>query len=92
MLTTIFTFALGAFIFSLVFKIIFGVLGLVLKLVGKALLLPFLLIGGILFLPLIIFGLGIGLIVQFLPVILAGGAIYFVYKKFIDDSGKYWYK
>ena len=91
MLTTIFTFALGAFIFSPVFKIIFAVIGLVIKIVGKALLLPFLLIGGILFLPLIIFGLGIGLIVQFLPVILAGGVIYLVYKKFFNDKEKYWY-
>ena len=90
MLTTILTFALGAFIFSLVFKIIFGVLGLVFKVVGKALLLPFLIIWGILFLQVIVLGLGIGIVVQLLPVIIAGGAIYFIYKKFFAEEKKYW--
>lgn len=90
MLTMIFTFALGAFIFSLVFKIIFAVLGLVFRVLGKALLLPFLLVAGILFLPIIVLGLGLGLIVELLPVLLGGGAIYFIYNKFISKKKTYW--
>lgn len=90
MITTILTFTLAAFIFSLVLKIVFAALGLVFKIVGKALLLPFLLIGGVLFLPIIILGLGVGLIVELLPVILTGGAIYFVYKKIFAEEKRYW--
>lgn len=91
MLTTILFLIAGGLICAFVFKIIFAILGFVLRLVGGALLLPFLIIGGILLLPLAIFGLGLGLIIKLLPIILLGGAGYFLYQKFAGQ-GKYWYK
>lgn len=91
MLTTILFLIAGGLICAFVFRILFAILGFVLRLVGGALLLPFLIIGGILLLPLAIFGLGLGLVIKLLPIILLGGAGYFLYQKFAGQ-GKYWYK
>ena len=91
MLTTILIMIAGVLLCAFVFKLIFAILGSVLKIVGGALLLPFLIIAGILLLPIIILGLGVGLVVKLLPVILLGGAIYFISQK-LSGKGKYWYK
>lgn len=91
MLTTILFLVAGGLICAFVFRILFAILGFVLRLVGGALLLPFLIIAGILLLPLAILGLGIGLVIELLPIILLGGAGYFLYQKFAGQ-GKYWYK
>ena len=91
MLTTILFLVAGGLICAFVFRILFAILGFVLRLVGGVLLLPFLIIGGILLIPFAIFGLGLGLIIKLLPIILLGGAGYFLYQKFAGQ-GKYWYK
>ena len=91
MLTTILFLVAGGLICAFVFRILFAILGFVLRLVGGVLLLPFLIIAGILLIPLTILGLGLGLVIKLLPIILLGGAGYFLYQKFADQ-GKYWYK
>jgi hypothetical protein len=90
MLTTILIFIIGAFAFSLIFKLIFSGLRLILKLLGLTLALPFLIIVGIILLPIIVLALGTGLAFKLLPFIIGGGLIYLVYKSFFAD--KYWYK
>ena len=91
MLTTILFLIAGGLVCSFVFKLLFAILSFMFRLVGGVLLLPFLIIGGILLLPLIILGLGLGLIIKLLPIILLGGAGYFLYQKF-RAKDKYWYK
>lgn len=91
MLTTILFLVAGGLICAFVFRILFAILGFVLRLVGGVLLLPFLIIAGILLIPFAIFGLGLGLIIKLLPIVLLGGAGYFLYQKFAGQ-GKYWYK
>ncbi len=90
MITTIFTFALLAIIFSFVFKILFGVLKVLFKALGGLLLLPFMIVGGLIALPFIIFGLGIALVVKLIPVAIVGGAIYLIYNA-VTNQNKYWY-
>lgn len=90
MFATLITLIVGAFVFSLVFKILFGVLGIVFKVLGTALALPFLIIAGIIFLPIIVLGLGLGLVIKLLPLILCGGIIYLIYSK-VTGKEKFWY-
>lgn len=77
-------------IFMFIIKLIVGLFALIFKIIGGAIMLPILLIGGIIFLPLIVIGLGIGLIVQLLPFLLAGGLGYFIYNK-VTGKEKFWY-
>lgn len=90
MLISLLTAAMAIVFFVFLMKLLVGLFSIIFKLIGGAIVLPILLIGGIIFLPLIVIGLGIGLIVQLLPFLLAGGLGYFIYNK-VTGKEKFWY-
>lgn len=87
---TLLTAIMSIVVFAFVIKLIVGLFAIIFKIIGGAILLPILIIGGIVLLPIIIIGLGIGLIVQLLPFLLAGGVGYFIYNK-VTGKEKFWY-